>query len=207
MRIRNTPCCSKHCLMSLPQEAGLAIARGCIDEIIGMSQAEKKQYLLEKIRGCINGRHEGSGYMIFSWTVGVAPRPSAVNVCRACFINSYDCSHGFIESLVRDIKDGIRSYERLSSASTGRVSASFIRHLEQLALRHGVALSREQIQAMTVPNSVASLAAFSWLYGFFDTVGEKQPTLNEIHLDPCTATHIYEEYKQVMGDAGEVSHT
>ena len=164
-------------------------------------------YLLEKIRGCIVARHAGSGYLSFSWTVGVAPRPSAVNVCRACFLHAYDCSHGFVESLVRDVKDGIRSYERLSSASTGRVSGNFVRHLEQLATRHGVALTREQIQAMTVPNSVASLAAFSWLHGFFDTVGEKQPTLSEIHLDPCTATHIYEEYKQVMVDAGEVSRT
>lgn len=51
--IRNMPCCKKQCLKSLPQDEGLALVNGCIDELSGMAQAEKKIYLLEKVRGCM----------------------------------------------------------------------------------------------------------------------------------------------------------
>lgn len=170
-----------------------------------MAQAEKKIYLLEKVRGCVKTIHSDSGYLSFAWKVGVSPRPCAVNVCRTCFLNVYECSHGLVENIVRDIKDGIRSYDRPTSASSGRVNLTFIGHLERLASHFGLTLTRAQIQAMTIPNSVESLTVFSWLQSFFDSVGEKQPTMSEIHLDPCTVTDIYKEYKQVMEDAGEVS--
>lgn len=86
-----------------------------------------------------------------------------------------------------------------------RVSSNWVAHLEQTASWHGIVLSRKQIQAMRVPNTVVSLSAFAWMASYFDAVGEKQPNCGEIHLDPCTATHIWEEYKYVLSDAGEVS--
>jgi hypothetical protein len=117
-------------------------------------------------------------------------------------MNMYCCSHGYIDGIVKDFKDGVRSYDR---PSNGRTNRSFLSHLESLASFHGIKLTREQMQAMTIPNSIQSLSCFGWMRNFFDSVGEHQPNVDEIHLDPCTVTHIFEEYKQVLQDAGEVS--
>ena len=73
-----------------------------------------------------------------------------------------------------------------------------------MAAHFGVKLTRQQLQAISVPNSVESLAAFGWMHNYFTSVGEHQPKVDEIHLDPCTVTHIWEEYKQTLQDAGEV---
>lgn len=163
-------------------------------------------YLLEKVRSCVVLERD-SGYCKFNWTVGSAPAPTARNVCRSCFMTAYDCSHGYIESIVSDMKSGTRSYDQKSSDKRARVNLHFISHLEVLAGHYGVKLTRAQMQAITVPNSVESLSAFGWLQNYFSTVGEHQPKIDEIHLDPCTKTHIWEEYKQTMDDAGEVCFT
>lgn len=185
--------------MSLKQ--AVAVATGCLNELHGMTQAEKKFYILEKVRRCVKTKHE-SGFISFSWQVGVAPAPRALNICRKCFTNMYCCSHGYLDGIVRDLKGGVRSYDR---PSAGRTSLNFMSHLENLAAFHGVKLTREQKQAMTIPNSLASLTCFAWMRNYFDSVGEHQPSVDEIHLDPCTMTHIYEEYKLVVEDTGEVS--
>jgi hypothetical protein len=47
-----------------------------------MSQAEKKLYLLEKIRGCVAATHD-SGYVSFVWGIEVAP---SVNHNECCVV-------------------------------------------------------------------------------------------------------------------------
>ena len=91
-RIVSTPCCRKQCLKSIPRDAAVSIAEGCLAELRGMKYVEKKIYLLEKVRSCVKTVHD-SGYVSFNWKVGVAPAPSACNVCRKCFMAAYDCSH------------------------------------------------------------------------------------------------------------------
>lgn len=133
--------------------------------------------------------------------LGVAPATVVQNVCRRCFMNTYGCSHGYIDGIVKDIKEGVRSYDRACSDKNRRVSLSFTSHLVNIASYHGVTLTRKQIQAMTVPNTVESLSAFAWMSTFFDVAGEQQPNIDEIHLDPCSVDHIWEEYRCVMEDA------
>jgi hypothetical protein len=202
-RIVATPCCKRQCLKALPRNSAVAIAEGCLAELRSMKSIEKKIYLLEKVRGCVKSVHD-SGYVSFNWKVGVAPALTASNVCRKCFMTAYECSHGYVDGIVRDIKKGVRCYDKCSSDNSSRVGLSFTTHLEQLASHHGVKLSRQQIQAITVPKSVASLTAFAWMQNYFCSVGEHQPKVDEIHLDPCTVTHIWEEYKQTLEDAAEV---
>jgi hypothetical protein len=203
-RIVTNPCCKRHCLKSIPRDASLVIATGCLAELRGMKFTEKKIYLLEKVRSCVKTEHD-SGYVSFCWKVGASPAPTASNVCRKCFMACYDCSHGYIDAIVRDMKDGVRCYEKSSSDNTARVNLNFAAHLEQLAAHHGVNLTRQQIQAMTVPNTVESLSAFAWMQNYFNAVGEHQPKVDEIHLDPCVVSHIWEEYKQTLEDAGQVT--
>jgi hypothetical protein len=200
-RIVSSPCCRRECMKTIPLDKAVAVATGCLNELHGMSQLEKKMYLLEKVRGCVKTKHD-SGFISFSWKIGIPPAPRAMNVCRFCFMNMYCCSHGYIDGIVRDLKGGVRSYDRPSS---GRANLNFIHHLESLAEYHGVKLTREQKQAITIPNSIQSLSCFGWMQNFFNFVGEHQPSVDEIHLDPCTVTHIYDEYKQVLEDVGEVS--
>lgn len=200
-RLVSTPCCKRECMKSMPLKNAIAVATGCLNEIHGTSHAEKKVYILEKIRSCVKTKHD-SGFISFAWQVGVSPAPRALNVCRRCFMNMYCCSHGYVDGIVKNLKAGVRSYER---PSNGRVKANFMAHLESLAALHGIQLTREQKQAMTIPNSIESLSCFGWMRNYFDSVGEHQPSVDEIHLDPCTVTHIYAEYKQVLQDVGEVS--
>jgi hypothetical protein len=145
-----------------------------------------------------------SGYSSFCWRLGVVPNQVLKNVCRKSFLNAYNVSHGYVERLVRDLKDGTRNY-LFSSNKTAKVTSKFINNMEQLSSIHGVELSREQIQAMKVPNTIVSLVAFAWLASYFEMCGEPQPNGGEIHLDPCTVTHIFEEYVVVVADSGEVS--
>lgn len=152
-------------------------------------------------------RDHNTGYYSFNWKVGAAPAPTASNVCRHCFMTLYGCSHGYIDAIVRNVKDGVRSYDRAASDCSSRVTLNFLSHLENMAAHFGVKLTRQQLQAISVPNSVESLSAFGWMHNYFSSVGEHQPKVDEIHLDPCTATHIWEEYKQTLEDAGEVRFT
>jgi hypothetical protein len=140
----------------------------------------------------------------FNWKLGVKPSITVDNVCRKCFMNVYSVSHGYLDYIVFDMKGGTRCYDSSSGNKTARATSTFVNCLEDLAAKHGIVLSIEQIQALKVPNTFASLTAFAWMGSYFDACGEPQPNGNDIHLDPCTVKHIFEEYVIVCGDAGEV---
>ena len=155
------PCCNNRCLRQIPISDAVAAATACTQELHGMGAAEKKIYLLEKIRNCASHTHE-SGYISFNWVVGVAPNVEVRNVCRKCFRNAYSCSSGYIDNIVRDMKDNVRSYDRGASDTTASKSGKvFTVHLEQFAANYGVNLTSEQKQAITAPHTVASLTCFS----------------------------------------------
>jgi hypothetical protein len=202
-RIVCAPCCKRCCLDTVSVTDACEIVQGCQNEIKALDRKQKKMYMLEKIRNCITNKSDESGYCAFRWKIGVAPNKVLLNVCRKCFMNVYNVSHGYVEGLVRDIKEGTRNYI-MASNKKAKVSSKFVGALVQLATMHGIELNRWQIQAMKVPNTIVSLVAFSWLGSYFEACGEPQPNAGEIHLDPCTVSHIFEEYQIVVSDCGEV---
>lgn len=191
-------CCKRDCLCILDPTQALEVVKGCMDEVRGMSRVEKKEYLLEKIRNCVKKKHD-SGYISFNWKLGVSPASVIEGICRKAFMNVYRCSHGYVDILVDSIKAGTRCFDLPCNDRVPRVNTNFLSHLENLASWHGVTLTRKQIQAMTIPNTFASLNAFSWMGSFFEACGEQQPNGDEIHLDPCVVTHIWDEYKNCYG--------
>ena len=64
-RIARESCCKRRCLRQLPEDAALAVVRGCLKELKSLSLYEKKLYLLEKVRSCVKTKHEESGYFSF----------------------------------------------------------------------------------------------------------------------------------------------
>lgn len=204
-RIVLAQCCRRECLCKRLLTGALDVVTGCIHEVKGMNRKEKKEYLLEKIRSCVVTRHS-SGYISFGWKLGVSPAPILNGVCRKAFMNAYRCSKGYIDSIVDSLKTGIRSFDKPCNDRLPRVNTQFISHLENLASWHGITLTRKQLQALTIPNTFASLNAFTWMGSYFEACGEQQPNGDEIHLDPCVVAHIWDEYKVVMDDADEVHH-
>ncbi len=203
-RIVCTECCKRNCLRSSHIGDVVKLVTACQEEINALDRRQKKDYMLQKIRNCFNKRHNVSGYASFSWKLGVAPNIILKDVCRKCFMNVYSVSHGYLDSIVFDIKGGARCYDDKSNNRTPCASTKFVETLKNLAARYGIELSLEHIQALKVPNTFASLTAFSWMCKYFESCGEPQPNGNEIHLDPCTVKHMYEEYVIVYSDVGEV---
>lgn len=74
---------------------------------------------------------------------------------------------GVLESIVKGLKRENCTHKRLCSASTGRVNAYFVRHLERLALWVGVPLSRQQKLSYDSTRSVRHLRlSRSWTVSF-----------------------------------------
>lgn len=55
-------------------------------------------------------------------------------------------------------------------------------------------LSREQIQAMRLPNGPQSVGCYAWMLEYFKMMGDSMPNVDEIHLEPIEIKDIYEEY-------------
>jgi len=58
----------------------------------------------------------------------------------------------------------------------------------------GINLSREQVQAMKIPNGPQSLACYAWMSDYFQMMGDSMPNMDEVHLEPIDIKEIYEEY-------------
>ena len=143
--------------------------------------------------------------MAVDWTVGVAPNQRLRGVCKKCFQNVYNVSHGSLDTICREIKDGVRNADApLNDNTAARSNPKFITHMRNVALSYKINLSAHQISAMCIPKTIASLNTFAWMASFFDSVGDAQPTCGEIHLDPESTQTIYNEYKELMTSKGQV---
>ena len=69
----------------------------------------------------------------------------------------------------------------------------------------GISLCQNQIAAMQIPNSEASLSCFAWMHTFFDAIGDKEPDRFEIHLDAQPIKQLHDEYRVLMESKSHVS--
>lgn len=110
-RVAVENCCPKDCLMSEDYDKAIVIVEQCMAELRGLSRREKKAYLLEKVKYCCQ-EMSAKNYFKPVWRIGTAPGIVKSGVCRACFCNVYEIGHTFLDSLCRDVKDGIRCHEK-----------------------------------------------------------------------------------------------
>ena len=110
----------------------------------------------------------------------------------------YDYKHDTIERLCKEIKDGVNATTTNFSDSTARGTLSGTKLLKKDNDNLGISLSREQMQAINIPRTQQSLAAYGWLKCHFELVGDDMPNKDEVHLEPCNRTEIDAEYLSDM---------
>ena len=71
--------------------------------------------------------------------------------------------------------------------------------------RSRIKLNHEQISAMQIPNTHASLHCFGWMDYYFSLMGCRPPNAksNELHLESITIEEIHEEYSGDMRSINE----
>lgn len=77
----------------------------CLNEVQSMTIAEKRAFMLEKIRGTIVSIAEDSGYAKHRWKVGQTPNRVIQPVCRHCFQLCYNVGNTFVDDIVKCIKN------------------------------------------------------------------------------------------------------
>jgi hypothetical protein len=90
---------------------------------------------------------------------------------------------------------------KTSMVMAGPVDSSDIKYykeLKELAESKGVELTQEQQALMVLPNTVCSLAAYTWMDHYFKAFGDQVPTKTEIHLEYIPLKNIWEEYMHDM---------
>jgi hypothetical protein len=154
---------------------------------------------------CVKGVTE-CGRLKYCWTIGVG-LDTMRNVCRVRFELVYDLGKTYVFLLGKEIKAGIVNSETNMSDRTG-VGAISTRKLvmdevKSLSLREGLHMSREQLSALVLPNTPASLECFAWMKSHFTIIGDNAPNKSdEIHLEPMLIKDVYKEYKDSMTEKG-----
>ncbi len=169
-----------------------------------MGPKEKKAHMLSKVRHCVQIVRE-SNYLKMEYAIGESPGRVLRGVCRQAFCNVYEVGTTYVKELCRTVKAGIRVERTDLEDTTPKPSSSFVKELTKMAERLGVTLTTDQLASLVVPNTVPALTCFAWMKNFFDSVGDKQPNANEIHLEPTDVKTVHDEYKICVEDAGETA--
>jgi hypothetical protein len=189
---------------------GVAVLTACIGEIAMLQRDERKAHLSNKVRACSSGITT-KGYLKLNFVIGIAPGPQLAGVCRDAFCMAYGIGHSYLDKICVAIKQRVvSSSEPALNDSTPSIGTAFIKNLIAMAESFKIELSVDQLGALLVPNTVASLSCFAWMRSFFESVGDKQPTGGkfeggEIHLEPTSILQVHSEYVLNIEDAGEVS--
>jgi hypothetical protein len=117
---------------------------------------------------------------------------------------SYGIKGTYLISLCGSIKLREVNSDPLLNDFAGVPSASAVSQVnEYISSLNGPPLSIIQLQALNLPNSTVSLAAFSWMTLYFQTMGDAIPNSDgQIHLEPIDVKEIFDEYEQNCKDQG-----
>jgi hypothetical protein len=196
------PCCRKACLISLGFERAVTLVEQCVASIAGLTRAEKKEFVFEKIRNSFGGISK-CGYLKFNWTVGGAPGDVICGVCRRCFCNVYGIGKTYLGDLCEAVKKNYRNLDSNLDDKTPSLTRTYVDEVVEFAKTFDISLSAADLGALAVPNTVASLTCFGWMKEYFDAVGDQMPNCCEIHLEPTEIKSIHAEYVSEMSDSDQ----
>lgn len=184
----------------------ILLVKDCLLEVHNLNIQQKREYLMEKIRGTILNPEllkEEKRYCRHNWKIGVAPKRVVENVCRTAFQLAYGIGKSYIEVIVRSIKDFEVNLE--PPLDDRAVISSHYEYLFiKMAEDRGLQLTRDQLAALRVPNSPTSVLCYSWMLIYFDVIGDLIPNSDgEIHIEPTDIKEIWAEYKEDTNFAGE----
>ena len=98
-------CCDKNCLLrcGLSFDVVQAIVTSEQADIIGLSMAEKRDMIRDKIKACIIPQ-DGNKYYKYNWKLGDPRKAVIEGVCRQCFCNLNQIGHTYLEERCKELK-------------------------------------------------------------------------------------------------------
>jgi hypothetical protein len=112
----------------------------------------------------------------------------------------YDIKHSWLDKLCLEVKQNIVASAPILNDDTGPISKDFEKQLIDLAILKNYTLTHFDLAMLRIPNSPTSLSCYAWFATYFSLVGDNIPNGSgvgdgdEIHLEPCNVSSIYEEY-------------
>ena len=192
------PCCKRRCLRSiLSHKKAAELVYNCRAATNDMTQLQRSEYFHNLIVSCVDGQHDGSGYVRMRFRVGVTSNEQLPGVCKACFCNCYGVSTSTIDRAVRNYKDGAVVHAPVLNDKTS-ISDAVYSGFKKAAAYFGIKLSRQQLAAARIPNSVVAVSAYAWMARYFSLVGDDMSNCDEIHLEPTWIKDVWQEYVDDM---------
>ena len=158
-----------------------------------MDREERKRHLLEELKS-MDVRVTMCGKYFFAWKIGSGA--NAVCVCRNAFHLAHHVSAWYTDELIALYKHGAVNVDRLLNDRSAYERSSYNdKRVANFCKHFGISLTRVQVRAMRVPNSVLSLTTVAWMNYYFKLMGDNCPNkLEELHLEPVKKKDVYLEY-------------
>jgi hypothetical protein len=166
-----------------------------IKEMERLDRAERKRYMLAKLQS-LQVRVTMTGKYYFTWQIGTGS--NRIVVCRRGFELAYHISSWYTDDLISRLKDGDMNVDACFSDRSAIEKKSGINDARVIAFcKHfDISLSRKQLRALKIPNSLQSLSTVAWMNYYFKLMADNVPNAaEELHLEPIKKKDIYEEYR------------
>ena len=129
-----------------------------------------------------------------NWAIGDKAKTRISGVCKIAFCNVYCVSPSHVDTIMKEIKDGVHSTSS-NISDRSRIDAVFLKNLRKISEKHGFHLSHRQVAAAKLPNSPSVLTAYAWMARHFDLIGCTVPNMDgEIHLEPIVPCIRHRRY-------------
>ena len=144
------------------------------------------------------------GKLWYNYTIGayaIPVQPQRIRVCPTAFRLIYGLTKANLEGFQRAIKHNIM-FGRTAYNDQTKVAVASVKRLEQknpylpvnLNSTYVHRLTQDEVSLALKSNNVKTKIAHMFLEKFFNLVGDKMPTSEEIHLDPMEKKKIWKEY-------------
>ena len=174
----------------------------CKRELQRLDRKERKEFFINKLRGfklvvTITGRY------YYTWVIGAGEQK--VIVCRDGFETAYGLSSWYVDDLISRLKNGdVNADLLLNDRSVVEKSGINDVRVVQFCKLFNISLSRMQLRAIKVPNTLSSLTTVAWMNYFFRLIGDNVPNAKEeLHLEPTKKKTVYEEYCADIAASGD----
>ena len=192
------PCCKNRCLRRhLSHKKAAELVYNCRAATNNMTQLQRTEYFHQLIVSCVDAHHDASGYVRMRFRVGISVNEQLSGVCKACFCNCYGISTSTIDRKVRNYKDGAVVHAPVLNDKTA-VSDATYSGFKKAAAYYGIKLSRQQLAAARIPNSVVAVSAYAWMARYFSLVGDDMSNRDEIHLDQGCLGGVCRRYEDAF---------
>ena len=196
----NGKCCMRgNCFVrERTQREAACVVYACRLDILNL---QSKSDLLNKLRDKVNYctskvRETKSQYLKMKYQIiPESKSPYSIDhaVCVRTFRAAWNISGSLIKTLRWQVKKGIVKASRAITDRYSAVEGDIDKLLVATGL-DGVIDRPERLLVAKVPNTPQAEHLYAWMKNYFELLGDEQPALAEVHLDPIQKLDIYAEY-------------